>query len=80
MAIFVVLRHPVTILVTDSTNPDNLAYDLFIPKFCYFFILMLCVSKIWIQFNGRKFNQNPFFSNKVCHGLVLATILNPLSS
>ena len=27
MATFVVLRHPVTILVTDSTNPDNLTND-----------------------------------------------------
>ena len=28
MAIFVVLRHPVNILVTDFTNPDNLTTDL----------------------------------------------------
>ena len=30
MANFVVLKHPVTILVTDSANPDNLTNDLLI--------------------------------------------------
>ena len=29
MATFVVLRHPVTILVKDLTNPDNLSNDIF---------------------------------------------------
>ena len=28
MATFVILRHPVNILVTDLTNPDNLTHDL----------------------------------------------------
>ena len=32
MATFVVLRHPVTILVTDLTNPDNLTNDLVLLK------------------------------------------------
>ena len=30
MATFVILRHPVTILVTDFNNPDNSANDLLI--------------------------------------------------
>ena len=30
MATFVVLKHPVTTLVTDITNPDNLMNDLLI--------------------------------------------------
>ena len=32
MATFVILRHPVTILVADSTHPDNLTNALFILK------------------------------------------------
>ena len=27
MATFVILKHPVTILITDLTNPDNLTND-----------------------------------------------------
>ena len=30
MATFVVRKHPVSILITDFTNPDNLTYDLLI--------------------------------------------------
>ena len=30
---FIILRHPVTILVTDFTNPDNSTNDLFILNF-----------------------------------------------
>ena len=33
MATFVILRHLVTILVTDFTNPDNLTNDLLILDF-----------------------------------------------
>ena len=32
MATFIVLRHPVTILVTELSNPDNLTNDLIILK------------------------------------------------
>ena len=32
MASFVILRHPVTNLVTDLTNPDNLTNDPLIPN------------------------------------------------
>ena len=32
MATFVILWHPVTILVTDLTYTDNLAYDFIILK------------------------------------------------
>ena len=32
MATFIVLRNPVTILVTVLTNPDNLTNDIFILK------------------------------------------------
>ena len=32
MATFAALRHPVTIIVTDFTNPENLTNDLFIPN------------------------------------------------
>ena len=33
MATFVDLRHPVNILITDFTNPDNLTNDLLILNF-----------------------------------------------
>ena len=33
MATFVALRHPVSILVTDFSNPDNLPEDLLILNF-----------------------------------------------
>ena len=32
MAIYIILRHPVIILDTELTNPDNLTNDLLIPK------------------------------------------------
>ena len=36
MATFVVLKHPITVLVTDFTNPDNLTNDLLILKYLLF--------------------------------------------
>ena len=42
MATFVALRHPVTILVTDVINPDNLTNNLLILNsliFSIFFVL-----------------------------------------
>ena len=36
MATFIVLRHPVTILVTAFTNPNNLNKDIFIVKLLIF--------------------------------------------
>ena len=46
MASFVVLRHPVTILVTDLTNPDNLIND--------FLIFSLLFFLLWGEFNKAE--------------------------
>ena len=46
MATFLVLRHPVPILVTDSTNPDNLTDDLL--------ILIVFISNCKGAFNEQK--------------------------
>ena len=32
MATFVILRHPVNILVLDANHPNNLTNEIFIPK------------------------------------------------
>ena len=41
MAAFVILRHPVTILVTDLTNLDNLTHDLLILNF------LILIMTLW---------------------------------
>ena len=38
MATFIALRHPVTILVTVFTNPNNLTNDMFILKLPYYYL------------------------------------------
>ena len=64
MATFVVLRHFVTILVTDFTNPDNLTNDLLIlnplkinKSLAQQVVVVLAVWDIFNNTNGSIFTS-----------------------
>ena len=62
MAAFVILRHPVTILVTAVTNQYILTNDLLLLKLL--FINVKCRHQIlWILFNMLKMLENQYFED-----------------
>ena len=66
MATFVLLWHPVTILVTVTTNPDNLTNDVLILKFRNIFPLKEISSKFLLR-GLQKCIRSLTFYGELCH-------------